>query len=121
MAEAFFSELAPEHEAFSAGTHVKGENEGDPISKITEKVILCMQEVGHSVGDKSMNLLTAEMVGEADRVVAITPQETLPNFLKELSKLEVWDIPDAGGSDLDFHRKVRELVKERVAELVVSL
>ena len=62
MAEAFLSELAPEHEAFSAGTHVMSENEGYPISKITEKVTQCMEEVGHSIAEKPMNLLTPEMV-----------------------------------------------------------
>ncbi len=121
MAEAFLSELAPEHEGFSAGTNVMPENEGRPISKITEKVTQCMEEVGHSLADKPMNLLTPEMVGEAHRIVAITPKETLPEFLKDSPKLEVWDIPDAGGTDLDFHRNVRDMVKEKVERLAASL
>lgn len=121
MAEAFLSELAPEHEAFSAGTHVMSENEGYPISKITEKVTQCMEEVGHSIAEKPMNLLTPEMVERADRIVAITPRGTLPEFVKDSPKLEVWDILDAGGTDLDFHRKVRDRVKEEVGHLASSL
>jgi len=121
MADAFFNDLANEHAAISAGTHVKSENEGCPISKITEKVTLCMREAELEVADNIMNQLTEEVVDESDVVVAITPKDTLPEYLQTSSKLVVWNIPDAGGTDMDFHRKVRDMVKSGVEELIKEI
>lgn len=121
MAEAFFMSIAPAHSAFSAGTHVELERENNPISTTTKKVIECMQGVGLDVSDKKMNLLTSEMVKEADMVIAITPKETLPDYLQHSPKLEVWNIPDAGGTDTAFHVKVRDMIKVQVDKLTQTL
>ncbi len=121
MAEAFLINANTSHMVSSAGTNVKEENENQPISNITEKVITCMEEVGIDVTDKRMNQLTKEMVDTADSVISIVPVETLPEYLQDLPKLEVWNIPDAGGTDLDFHRAVRDSVSQKVTELVSRL
>jgi len=121
MADAFFNDSSNDHVAISAGTHVKPENDGQPISKTRYKVIGCMKEVGFEVESNIMNQLTKEMVDESDIVVAITPKETLPEYLQTSSKLRVWDIPDASGTDMDFHRKVRDMVKKGVDELVKEI
>lgn len=117
MAEAFVCENNPEDTAISAGTDVQPENEDQPISKVAEKVVMCMEEIGIDVTDKKMNQLTKTMVDQADKVVSIVPRDTLPEYVQESPKLEVWDIPDASGTDIDFHRKVRDIVKEKVSSI----
>jgi len=117
MAEVFFNETNPEHKAISAGSHVKEEREGKVISTVTEKILTCMKELDLDVKDQIMNQVTSEMVDSVDKVVSITPKETLPDYLQNSSKLEVWGIPDAGGTDMEFHNKVRDMVKEKVSQL----
>ncbi len=121
MAEAFFVNSTKNHTAFSAGTHVRPEREGQSISIVTDEVTKCMREVGLEVNDKQMNQLTPEMVEKADKVVAITPKETLPDYLQSSQKLEIWDVPDAAGTDAVFHAGVRDMVKAHVDSLLETL
>ena len=121
MAEAFFLRNAPEHEAMSAGVSVTDENEGKPISVITEKVIECMEEVGLEVASQVMNKVTPEQVAHADKVVSMVSIETLPSFVVDSGKLELWSVPDAGGTDMERHREIRDAVLERVESLTESL
>ena len=120
MAEAFFVNITKEHSAFSAGTHVRPDREGQSISIVTDEVTNCMREVGLEVGDKKMHQLTPEMVEKADKVVAITSKDTLPEYLQISPKLEIWDIPDAAGTDAAFHAKVRDMVKAHLNDLVLA-
>lgn len=121
MADAFLKDMTQEVSTSSAGTHVREEREGQPISLVTDLVTICMREVGLEVNENKMHQLKPEMVEQAYKVIAITPKETLPEYLQSSPKLEVWDIPDAAGTDLAFHGEVRDAVKKHVTTLVRDL
>lgn len=58
------------------------------------------------------------MVEWAERIIVITSEENLPVFVWDSGKLEFWDIEDPKGMDLAGHCRIRNLIKEKVAELL---
>ena len=118
MAEAFFADLAPHHEAFSAGTHVEPELEGTPVANT---VINSMREIGMTLEGKARNQLTPAMVEAADKVIALNSADELPDYLRRSPKLEVWNVPDMFQMDEQFYRDVRALIREKVLDLVNRL
>ena len=118
MAEAFFAHMAPRHHATSAGFLVLPEREGRPISEVTDKVIQSMQEEGIDMSAKVQNKITPAMVEEADKVIVLAPEAALPDFLEYSPKLEIWNVSDAGGTDQAFHHHTRDLIKEKVRNLI---
>ncbi len=60
------------------------------------------------------------MVDKADAVYAMC-EVPLPDYLEHSPKLTRWsDIPDAKGTDLPFHRTVRDQIKEKVKKITNS-
>lgn len=116
MAEAFFLSLAPEHEATSAGTHVSAE--GVPISETADKVVKTMSSAGIDVSHNMSNQLTPEMVETADKVVVLNAPEELPDYLRNSPKLEIWDVSNAAGEGDAFYDHVRDLIREKISDLV---
>ena len=121
MAEGYFHALAPGYKVSSAGLVVYPENENKPISNSTTKSIQVMKEEEIDIAQSPMKQLTLQMVEEADRVVVLAPEMSLPDYLENSPKLERWDIPDAGGKDYDFYLKNRALIKEKILDLISRL
>ena len=116
IAEAFFATFAPEQETGSAGTHVHSEDV--PLSDTAEKVVRTMKGVGIDVSQQVSNQLTPEMVKEADKVIALNAREELPEYLRSSPKLELWDVSNAEGEGDAFYDNIRDLIREKVADLV---
>ena len=116
MAEAFFVTLAPQHEAISAGSHVS--TEGIPISETADKVVRTMNKAGIDVSHNVSDKLTPEMVETADKVIALNASEELPDYLRNSSKLEIWDVSNAAGEGDAFYDNIRDLIKEKIVDLV---
>jgi protein-tyrosine-phosphatase len=121
MAEALFKKkFRNTHEVFSAGTKLSGPEQ--PISELmpgTKDVLDVMSEEGIDVSKVIRKQLTEKMVEESDKIVVILEDhEEVPEFLKVSSKMERWSIPDPKGTDLEFNRKVREAIKERIEKWV---
>lgn len=116
MAEAFFTILAPQHETMSAGTHVS--SEGVPISETADKVVKTMSKAGIDVSHNVSDQLTPEMVEAANKVVVLNAPEELPNYLRNSPKLEIWDVSNAAGEGDAFYDNIRDLIWEKISDLV---
>lgn len=117
MAEALYNAQTKTQDATSAGLDLKNSVKGDDPT-IPELVIAVMQELGLDVSAKRRKFLTSEMVDAAEKVIVMTDYQ-LPDYLLKSEKLILWDgIPDAVRTPIEFHRKVRDLVHERVKKLV---
>ncbi len=113
MAEAFFNSLAGNKAAaYSAGTR--------PTDKINPTVAQVMREVGLDVGQKKPKMLTLEMMDGADRVISMGcgVADTCP---AGIVPMEDWGIDDPEGKPVDEVRKIRDDIKNKVAELIKEL
>jgi arsenate reductase len=116
MAPAFFNKLFKNHKAIGAGTHV-GEHEGEPLHPF---VIQCMSELGYDLSKNTRKQLTPEMVREADKIIVMTGKENLPDYV-DMSKVVFWKIGDAKDKSLEFHRQIRNQIKNLVEKLVKEI
>jgi len=123
IAEAFFNRLSKKHQAVSAGLETD-EYEGRPIFEIAESVVRCMAELGYDVSRNIPKQITPKMVQEVDKVVVIVEKERLeklPDYLKNSSKLIVWEVKDAKGKSYEFLCKIRNQIKLLVEKLAKDL
>ena len=113
MAEAFFNNMVQNKiVAHSAGTL--------PASKVDQKVIKVMQELGIDISDKKPKLLTPFMLDNADRVITMGCgiEGVCPATWVEA---EDWGLPDPKGEPIEEIRKIRDEIKLRVANLLKTL
>jgi arsenate reductase len=90
-----------------AGSQV-GERTGTIIH---ENVITVMHELGLDLSKQTRKQLTPEMVQEADKIIIMDEKENLPDYLLNSGKIVFWKVDDAAGTDLQFHRKIRDQIK----------
>ena len=110
MAQAFFERDAPQDvRAESAGS--------DPANAIWPGVIEAMREVGIDLAERRPRKLLPEMQLHADWAVTMGCGDVCPYVP---TTVEAWDIPDPGGLPLAAVRPIRDLVEERVRELIDS-
>lgn len=119
MAEGFYNALTGTENATSAGIDLLNSVKGvDP--SVPELVVEVMKEVGVDVSAKRRKALTQEMVKSVDMVVVIT-EYPMPEYVEGSVKLVRWnDVPDAVRTPIEFHRMVRDMVKEKVKALVMT-
>jgi arsenate reductase len=113
MAEAFFNQIAGRKiTASSAGTQ--------PASKINPTVVLVMREAGIDISHNQPNLLTLEMMDNADRVITMGcgVAETCP---AAIVPMEDWGIEDPEGKTIDKVREIRDIIKNKVEKLIEEL
>src|SRR2546423_5095790 len=110
MAQAFFKALAPpDIRAESAGT--------EPATQIWPAVVEVMREVGLDISDRNPKQLTREMQEHADLAVTMGCGDACPYVP---APVEEWDIPDPAGKPLEEVRAIRDIVNERVRELLAE-
>jgi protein-tyrosine-phosphatase len=117
FAEARYNHITKGLNSISAGTHVYNK-QGDGLHEHVRKA---MQEIGYDVDDKRRKQVTVGMAVSADVVVAMCEQEYLPPFISQSYKTRYWNIPDAKGSDIGYHRYVRDLVFKNVDTLIMKI
>ena len=112
MAEAFFNKLTKGRAfAFSAGDR--------PASKVDEKAVEVMKEIGIDITEQKPKALTTKMVEEADMVITMgCGADVCPVVPK---RVEEWKIEDPAGKPIAKFREVRNEIKERVGKLVKAL
>ena len=121
MAEALFNKLSKKNEAISAGVEVWTEFEGKKISERTEYITLTMKEEKCDVSNNVSKQLTEDMVKRSDRVIVITEKNLCPDYLLNDKKVIFWDIEDAGGRDLNFHKYTRDKIKKKILKLIKDI
>jgi arsenate reductase len=119
MAEAFYRRMSKGGDVASAGT--KGEMfAGIPLKNFAGKTVRVMDEIGYDISMNVPKKLTRSMVDNVDRVIVMAEKDTWPDYLKESHKVIFWDVPDAKGTSVQFHRNRRDQIRELVKELVAS-
>ena len=112
MAEAFLNKLARgEAVAVSAGDR--------PASKVDEKAVEVMKEIGIDITKQRPKALTMKMVEEADVVITMgCGADVCPVVPK---RVEEWRIEDPAGKPIAKFREVRNEIGKRVEKLVETL
>lgn len=111
QAEVFFNALKTSEAdaAYSAGVDVVV---GKPIAP---DVIEVMKEVGYDMPQAVRKFVTEEMANSADKIISFKPLDELPNYLQTRKvDIEFWNVPDPRHQSIEFHRKVRDDIKDRV-------
>jgi len=81
----------------------------------TENVITAMKEEGVDLSDAKRRKVTKKMVNRADMVfLVVGDDDPVPDYVSQSQKVVRWDVPDPKGESLDFTRKVRDIIKEKV-------
>lgn len=119
IAETFFNSMSKKHHAFSAGTHVAG-NDGQALTEF-DSVIKSMTDAGYDLSKNTRKQLNLEMVKKADKIVVITDKDDLPDYLKDSPKLIFWKVDDAKDKSYEFHIKIRDQIKNLVENLVKEI
>jgi arsenate reductase len=113
MAEAFFNQMARgKAVAVSAGTQ--------PATQVNSTVVVAMREVGIEIGDKKPEVLTAEILESADRVITMgcSVEKACP---ASLVPTEDWELDDPEGKPIEKVRHLRDQIKSKVGQLVRTL
>lgn len=112
IAEAYFNAMAPAGwVAISAGSK--------PAQEVHPNAVLLMLEEGIDISGKKPKLLTPEMHRVADIGIIVCGESesgTCPVLYSRY--VEHWEVPDPARMSLDDARKVRDEIKQRVADLV---
>jgi protein-tyrosine-phosphatase len=123
MAKGLYGLLSHSQDADSAGTEVNKDGQllkdraAEPGSEVG-KVITIMAELGVDVSNYRRTLLKPTDLEHYDRIVAIMKPETIPDYLKENPKVEVWDIEDPKSKDEAGVRETRDVIKAKIIEML---
>lgn len=109
FARDLIAERALPWEVLSAGS--------EPADRVNPGAIQAMSEVGIDISSETPRLLTAELAASVDHVVAVCGEDACPY----IAGADYWGIEDPAGRGEEKFREVRELVRERVEELVSTL
>lgn len=112
MAEAFAKMAGDAVEAYSAGSN--------PSGKINAKAVAAMKEIGYDLTThRSKSLDQVSQFAPFDAVVTMGCGDACPWMPSK--KFIDWEIPDPKELDEPNFRLVRDLIKNKVVELLASL
>ena len=110
MAQAFFErDCTHDCRAESAGS--------EPARQVWPEVVQVMGEVGLDLSRQKPKRLSVEMQLHADWAVTMGCGDVCPYVP---TRVDDWDIPDPAGRPLDEVRAIRDLIAERVTDLVTD-
>ena len=112
------SQLAAGLAARYAGDSVRVLSAGtEPEGQVSATVLESLAELGIDRSDQVPTLVTAELIAQADVVVALKPGLAVPGD----PPMRVWPLPDPAGWDVEGIRPLRDHLEVRVRELVDEL
>lgn len=113
MSQAFAKMLGGDAvEAYSAGSK--------PSGIVNPKAIACMKELGYDLSTHdSKSLKEVEAFAPFDAVVTMGCGDACPWM--PAKKFIDWEIPDPKNMEPDEFRKIRDLIKDKVADLLQAL
>ena len=91
----------------------------DPTSAVNPGAVEVMAEVGIDISDSSPQHWTEELVATADLVVSMGCADECPLFPGVA--YEDWPLADPAGLPVEDVRVIRDEVRRRVAQLLISL
>jgi protein-tyrosine-phosphatase len=116
MAEAFFRKYAPQHyETLSAGTRPSGE--------INPLVVQVMKEIGIDISKQKPKEITENMIRIPEKIVNMgcMDKSACPTLFLNSNAIIDWNIEDPKGRPIEKVREVRDIIEQRVKELVSNL
>lgn len=90
-----------------------------PKDSINPMAIAAMAEEGIDISANQPKILTVDAVKTSDAVITMGCGDACPIFPGK--RYEDWELDDPAGQDLDAVRRIRDDIKDRVRELIVSL
>ncbi|WP_299532090.1 arsenate reductase ArsC [uncultured Streptomyces sp.] len=90
-----------------------------PAECVNPQAVAAMAEVGIDLVGLTPRVLTREMVKSSDYVITMGCGDTCPVFPGK--QYRDWALEDPAGQDLHVVRRIRDEVKERVADLVAEI
>jgi protein-tyrosine-phosphatase len=112
MAEAFARMLGGEQlEAYSAGSK--------PSGRVNPRAIESMREIGYDLSMHRSKSLTEIPPGEYDVVVSMGCGDSCP--FVPAKRREEWDIPDPKDLQPEGFHRVRDMIRDRVRELLTII
>jgi len=91
----------------------------DPVAEINPSAVAVMAEAGIDIADRLPQRWTAGVISGADIVVTMGCGDTCPVFPGVI--YEDWPLPDPAGLPLAQVRPIRDLIRDRVANLLDRL
>ena len=105
--------------AGSAGTAVDDAGQ-KLIDRLPAKnVITIMKDYGVDMSNNIRKQVTPEMADEYDKIFVMAEPATIPVWLSENKKTEIWIIPDMKDLDLESSRKVVAEIDEKIKHLTL--
>ena len=90
-----------------------------PADKVHSLAVQVMKEAGIDISRHKPKLVTAEMIRKAGRVILMgCEKNTCPIVPEEVAD---WQIEDPVGKGIEKFREIRDLIREKVEELLVEL
>jgi arsenate reductase len=114
MAEEFLN-------AYGAGKATADSAGTAPGSDVNPTVAEAMAELGFDLQRKKPQLLTPEMLSEADRVITMGCLKDEGVCPVTFTPAEDWGLPDPKGQDIATVRKIRDEIRRRVMGLLEGL
>jgi protein-tyrosine-phosphatase len=112
MAEAFARMIGGDRvEVWSAGSR--------PSGRVNAKAVEAMREVGYDLSSHHSKAITEIPSGEYDAVVSMGCGDACP-FIPA-KRREEWEIPDPKEMQPEDLRRVRDMIRERVRELLTAI
>jgi protein-tyrosine-phosphatase len=111
MAEAFCQNLGRDVECASAGSA--------PADRVAPEAVTVMQEVGLDLSQARPKGFDRLAAGKWDYLVTMGCEVDCP-FLPG-ARVIGWQIPDPHGKEMDEFRRVRDLIREQVRGMLLSL
>ncbi|WP_370416086.1 arsenate reductase ArsC [Streptomyces fradiae] len=90
-----------------------------PADQINPQAVAAMAEVDIDLVGLTPRVLTPEMVKSSDYVITMGCGDTCPVFPGK--QYRDWALQDPAGQGLDVVRRIRDEIKERVADLVAEI
>jgi protein-tyrosine-phosphatase len=124
MAEAVFSKMNSNHKVFSAGTKVvskDGESRhGQFLRDLpdAENLFKALHTKGIDVTQKVRIQLDRDMVEDADMVIVMAEQDTIPDYLSKSPKVIYWNVADPKGSSVEGHIAALDQISDLVKDLI---
>ena len=91
----------------------------EPADQLNPAVVEAMQEVGIDISAERPKKLEDGMVRESDVVITMGCGDACPIYPGK--RYEDWDLEDPYGKDLETVRRIRDEIRDRVANLIGTL
>ena len=112
MAAGYLRHLAGDRiEVLSAGS--------EPADQVNPVAVAAMAEEGIDIAAEQPKVLTTESVQESDVVITMGCGDACPFFPGK--RYEDWKLDDPAGQGIEAVRPIRDEIRRRIEELIVSL